>query len=193
MNPFDYNLQLLKALSFAAEKHRNQKRKDSEGTPYINHPISVAKTLAEAGETELKLLVAALLHDTIEDTETAPEEIEQEFGLEVLTIVLEVTDDKSLPKEERKRLQIVQASKKSLWARKLKLADKICNVNDIVQRPPYNWSLERKLNYLAWAEQVLDGLTGANPILEERLTESIRQGRMIFTSNPSSLANFSAN
>ena len=191
MSSFDHNLYLLKALSFAAEKHRNQKRKDSEGTPYINHPISVAKTLADAGESELKLLVAALLHDTIEDTETSPEEIASEFGVEVLSIVLEVTDDKSLPKEERKRLQIVQASKKSVWARKLKLADKICNVNDIVQRPPHNWTIDRKLNYLTWAEQVLYGLVGVNSLLEEQLSESIRKGRILFSSNPSSLANFS--
>ncbi len=115
---------LLKALAFAAEKHRFQKRKDTAGTPYINHPIDVALTLAETGEeTDEDLIVAAILHDTIEDTQTSPEEIVEQFGYAVLNLVLEVTDDKNLPKEERKKLQIMNASKKSESARKLKLAD----------------------------------------------------------------------
>jgi len=177
------NHHLLKALAFAADRHRFQKRKDSAGTPYINHPINVALTLVDIGlENDLTLLMAAILHDTIEDTQTAPEEIEHEFGKEVRDIVLEVTDDKNLPKEERKRLQIVQASKKSEAAKKLKLADKICNVTDIIYHPPGNWPVERKLNYLAWAEQVLDGLKGANPLLENHLHEMIRKGRDHFNS-----------
>src|SRR5690349_14039839 len=175
---------LLKAMSFAAEKHRRQTRKDAAGTPYINHPINVALTLIEIGkEYDTDLLVAAVLHDTIEDTETYPEEIQNEFGKSVLNIVLEVTDDKSLPKEERKRLQVTQASKKSTAARKLKLADKICNVNDIIHHPPGDWNTERKLKYLAWAEEVLQGLKGANPFLEQKLNDIIREGRTILASN----------
>lgn len=171
---------LLKAMSFAAEKHRTQTRKDAAGTPYINHPINVALTLMEVGrEYDPDLLVAAVLHDTIEDTETYPEEIQNEFGKSVLDIVLEVTDDKSLSKEERKRLQVTQASKKSNAARKLKLADKICNVNDIIHHPPGDWSTERRLKYLAWAEEVLQGLKGTNPQLEQRLNEVIQEGRMM--------------
>ncbi len=173
-------LQLLKALSFAAEKHRFQKRKDTAGTPYINHPINVALTLVNAGEQDNELLMAALLHDTIEDTETSPEEIQEEFGTTVLDLVLEVTDDKSLPKEERKRLQVTHAAKKSALAKKLKLADKICNVMDIVHHPPQNWTTERKLNYLTWAEQVLEGLRGTNAQLEARLMEMINVGRRTF-------------
>jgi guanosine-3',5'-bis(diphosphate) 3'-pyrophosphohydrolase len=172
------NLQLLKALSFAADKHRFQRRKDTEETPYINHPIRVALTLAETGgETNIDLLVAAVLHDTIEDTQTTASEIEKKFGAAVLSIVLEVTDDKNLTKEERKKLQVLHASHKSLLAKKLKLADKICNVYDILHHPPGSWSVERKLNYLTWAENVLAGLTGANPLLEEHLAELIRKGR----------------
>lgn len=179
MNLFEKH-QLLKAISFAAEKHRYQKRKDSEGTPYINHPINVALTLADGGEQDTTLLVAAVLHDTIEDTQTSAEEIQKEFGQDVLNIVLEVTDDKSLTKEERKRMQVLHAPKKSIAAKKLKLADKICNVNDIMHHPPQNWTRERKLNYLEWAEQVLHGLAGANPTLENRLKEMIQLGRNRF-------------
>jgi guanosine-3',5'-bis(diphosphate) 3'-pyrophosphohydrolase len=172
------NLQLLKALSFAADKHRFQRRKDTEETPYINHPIRVALTLAEiGGETNIDLLVAAILHDTIEDTETSPEEVEKQFGATVLSLVLEVTDDKNLPKEERKRLQVLHAPNKSPLAKKLKLADKICNVYDILHHPPGNWSNERKLNYLTWAENILNGLGGANPLLEEKLSQLINEGR----------------
>jgi guanosine-3',5'-bis(diphosphate) 3'-pyrophosphohydrolase len=174
-------LRLLKALSFAADKHRFQRRKDTEETPYINHPINVALTLIETGnEDNNDLLVAAILHDTIEDTQTTPEEIEQQFGAEVLGLVLEVTDDKNLPKEERKRLQVVHAPHKSSLAKKLKLADKSCNVYDIVNHPPGNWTIERKLNYLTWAEDILLGLTGTNPPLEEHLAGLIKQGRETF-------------
>jgi guanosine-3',5'-bis(diphosphate) 3'-pyrophosphohydrolase len=174
---------LLKALAFAADKHRFQKRKDVEGTPYINHPIHVALTLMEVGEeSNDDLLIAAILHDTIEDTQTTPGEIENIFGQSVLEIVLEVTDDKSLSKEERKRLQIVQASKKSELARKLKLADKICNVIDILHHPPANWSVDRKLQYLDWAEQVLNGLYGSNEKLEIKLRSLIDEGRRMYNS-----------
>lgn len=175
------NLQLLKALSFAADKHRFQRRKDTEETPYINHPIRVALTLAEiGGETNIELLTAAILHDTIEDTQTTPEEIESQFGSSVLALVLEVTDDKNLTKEERKKLQVMNAPHKSLLAKKLKLADKSCNVYDIIHHPPGNWSTERKLNYLTWAENVMEGLRGANTLLENHLKELIRDGRLRF-------------
>jgi guanosine-3',5'-bis(diphosphate) 3'-pyrophosphohydrolase len=167
------NLLLLRALAFAADKHRFQTRKGETKNPYINHPINVALTLAEVGnETNIQLLTAAVLHDTIEDTETTPEEIESQFGKEVLDLVLEVTDDKSLPKEERKKLQVLHASTKSALAKKLKLADKICNVYDIIHHPP-GWPLERKLQYLKWAEDVLTGLAGANEKLEIRLKKMI--------------------
>ncbi len=175
------SLQLLKALSFAADKHRFQRRKDSTETPYINHPIRVALTLAETGgETNLELLIAAVLHDTIEDTETTPAELEEQFGKTVLDLVLEVTDDKNLTKEERKNRQVQHAPHKSLFAKKLKLADKICNVHDILHHPPGNWSVERKLNYLTWSENVMLGLKDANPLLENELAQLIQQGRELF-------------
>lgn len=172
--------QLLKAVAFAADKHRFQTRKDSERTPYINHPINVALTLCEVGhESDIDLLVAAILHDTVEDTETTPEEIETLFGRVVRDIVMEVTDDKNLAKEERKRLQIVKAHLKSRPARKLKLADKICNVHDIIHHAPAGWTIERRLAYLQWCEQVLEGLRGVNFLLEKKLAQSIAEGRSL--------------
>lgn len=183
MNTLDSKI-LLKAIAFAADKHRFQKRKDTEGTPYINHPISVALTLMDlGGETNQDLLVAAILHDTIEDTQTSAEEISEYFGPTVLSIVLEVTDDKRLPKEERKKLQVLTASKKSESARKLKLADKICNVTDIIHHPPSSWTVERKLQYLDWVDQVLRGLAGTNSLLENKLKEQLQLARKLFATN----------
>lgn len=160
--------QLLKAISFAADKHRLHKRKDADGSPYINHPIQVALTLMETGkEEDIILLMAAVLHDTVEDTETKPEELEAVFGKQVRDLVMEVTDDKSLPKQTRKELQVTNASHKSVDAKKLKLADKICNMTDIISNPPHDWSIDRKLEYFTWAEKVANGLQGVNPALEK--------------------------
>jgi guanosine-3',5'-bis(diphosphate) 3'-pyrophosphohydrolase len=171
---------LLKAARFSAEKHRDQRRKDSHASPYINHPLQVAETLASIGGVEdVSLLMAALLHDTVEDTGTHPEEIETEFGAEVLFLVMEVTDDKSLPKPERKRLQVEDAPRKSHRAKLLKLADKICNVNDILNAPPADWSLQRRREYLLWTEQVIEGLRGENPSLERRYDELLAKGKQM--------------
>ncbi len=128
---------LLRALSFASVKHRNQRRKDAESSPYINHPIAVASVLStECGVADEQLLVAAILHDTVEDTETTFEEIKEHFGVSVMHLVRELTDDKTLPKEERKRLQIEHARSASPAAKQLKIADKICNIRDISANPP---------------------------------------------------------
>src|SRR5215204_3255095 len=119
-------LLLLKALKFSAEKHRNQRRKDREASPYINHPIDVVELLMRVGGvTDNDVLVAAILHDTVEDTATLPEEVEEHFGGRVRSLVLEVTDDKRLAKEERKRRQVSEAPHKSMGAKQIKLADKI--------------------------------------------------------------------
>lgn len=169
---------ILKALRFAAEKHNDQRRRDSKSSPYINHPIQVAETLWRVGDVrDTALLVAAILHDTIEDTDVTPDEIRREFGEEVLELVLEVTDDKSLPKEVRKQLQIVNAPKKSPRAKMLKLADKICNVYDMTHFPPSNWSLLRKQEYLLWSEKVIQGVRGSNKNLEARYDEVLEEGK----------------
>jgi guanosine-3',5'-bis(diphosphate) 3'-pyrophosphohydrolase len=160
--------ELLRALRFAADKHRDQRRKGAEASPYINHPIEVAELLATVGGVDhLVTLQAAILHDTVEDTETTREDIEREFGPEVAEIVMEVTDDKSLPKEERKRLQVEHAPHLSRYAQQIKLADKISNVRSIIHTPPPDWSQERREQYLRWAGEVVDGLRGCNPALEE--------------------------
>ena len=153
---------LLRALSFAAHKHRDQRRKDAEASPYINHPIALAEVLAgEGGVGDIDVLAAALLHDTIEDTATTFEELVEHFGGRIAGMVAEVTDDKNLPKAERKRLQIVHASGISPGAKLVKLADKICNLRDVAERPPATWDLQRRREYFEWAKQVIDGLRGA--------------------------------
>jgi len=158
---------LLKALSFAAHKHRDQRRKDAEASPYINHPIALAQVLAaEGGVIDIEVLAAALLHDTIEDTDTTGEELEREFGGRIAAIVAEVTDDTALPKADRKRLQIEHAGQLSEAARLVKLADKICNLRDVADRPPAKWDLQRRQEYFEWAKRVIDGLRGANKKLE---------------------------
>jgi guanosine-3',5'-bis(diphosphate) 3'-pyrophosphohydrolase len=158
---------LLKALAFAARKHRDQRRKDAEASPYINHPIALADVLVnEAGITDVKVLCAALLHDTIEDTKTTAEELEREFGPEIADIVIELTDNKMLKKRTRKRMQIAHAARASQQAKLVKLADKICNLRDITARPPASWDLARRREYFDWAKSVVDRLRGANPRLE---------------------------
>ena len=171
---------ILKALRFSAEKHNDQRRRDAKASPYINHPIQVAETLWSVGAVrDGALLAAAILHDTIEDTDATPAEIEREFGEEVLSLVLEVTDDKSLPKEVRKQLQIENASSKSSKAKMLKLADKICNVHDLIYSPPSNWSLKRKQEYLLWSERVVQGVRGSSRELEARYDEVLNEGKRL--------------
>jgi guanosine-3',5'-bis(diphosphate) 3'-pyrophosphohydrolase len=158
---------LLKALAFAAHKHRDQRRKDAEASPYINHPIALAEVLAgEGGVTDIEVLAAALLHDTIEDTATTAGELRENFGERIAAMVAEVTDDTELPKAERKRLQIEHAAGISHGAKLVKLADKICNLRDVAERPPAKWDLERRREYFDWARQVIDGLRGAHATLE---------------------------
>lgn len=177
---FDDIAVILAALKFSAQKHRDQRRKDAVQTPYINHPIEVADLLWRVGNVhDLRALVAALLHDIIEDTETSPGEIERSFGGEVLSLVLEVSDDKRLPKAIRKSLQIRHAPNLSLHAKAIKLADKICNTLDITHSPPHDWPVERRLEYLDWTEKVVAGLRGGNAALESFYDRVLAEGRAI--------------
>jgi len=158
---------LLRAVTFAADKHRHQRRKDADASPYINHPIALANVLAnEGGVDDVVVLCAAILHDTIEDTETTAADIEILFGAKVSSIVLEVTDDKSLPKEVRKQLQIDHAPHLSPEAKLVKLADKISNLRDILASPPADWTIQRKQEYFDWAAAVVSGVRGIHPQLE---------------------------
>lgn len=159
--------EFIKAVAFAAEKHRHQRRKDAQASPYINHPIELANVLSrEGGINQISVLCAAVLHDTIEDTETTPDELESVFGPEIAAIVMEVTDDKSLIKAERKQRQIDHAPHISDEAKLVKLADKISNLRDILAYPPAGWSATRKREYFDWAKNVIDGLRGIHPPLE---------------------------
>jgi GTP diphosphokinase / guanosine-3',5'-bis(diphosphate) 3'-diphosphatase len=170
---------LIAAVAFAAHKHRNQRRKDAEASPYINHPISLANVLAnEGGIEDERTLVAAILHDTIEDTETTEQELSKEFGADVAGIVIEVTDDKSLPKAERKRLQVEHASTISRRAKLVKLADKICNLRNVAGNPPADWPLQRRQEYFDWAKAVVDQLRGVHPGLEALFDDVYRAGKV---------------
>lgn len=168
---------LIQALAFAAHKHRDQRRKNADASPYINHPISLANILCnEANVTDINVICGALLHDTIEDTETTKEELVNEFGQDICDVVLDVTDDKSIEdKQERKRLQIEHASHISTPAKLVKLADKISNLRDVANDPPKDWSVERKREYFDWAKQVIDQLKGVHPGLEAIFDEAYSQ------------------
>ncbi|MGD0360478.1 MAG: HD domain-containing protein [Bryobacteraceae bacterium] len=148
--------QILAAARFAAERHATQRRKGRTAEPYVNHLLEVAELLARtADQLDTNLIVAALLHDAIEDVGVSREEIAARFGEDVAALVAEVTDDKSLPKETRKALQVENAPRKSPRAQALGAADKIANVRSIVASPPANWSFERRVEYVRWARQVV--------------------------------------
>ena len=158
---------ILDALQFAAHKHRDQRRKDLEASPYINHPIALANVLWGEGRVhDPAVIQAALLHDTIEDTETTPDELRKRFGRKVAKIVGEVTDDKTLTKAQRKRLQVEHAPHISREAKLVKLADKIANLRDMAASPPRTWPKSRVREYFDWAKRVVDALRGAHPRLE---------------------------
>ena len=172
---------LLQAASFAAKKHRYQKRKGDDAEPYVNHPLEVANLLANVGKIDdYDILIAAVLHDTVEDTETTPEELTELFGARVCGYVLEVTDDKSLEKAERKQKQIEHAPHLSAGAKQIKLGDKISNITDVTNNPPAGWSRERKIEYIDWGTRVVAGLRGVNEDLESYFDETVRRARAKF-------------
>jgi guanosine-3',5'-bis(diphosphate) 3'-pyrophosphohydrolase len=166
---------VIRAARFAADRHRNQRRKDAEASPYINHPIALADVLANEGDiTDPSVLCAALLHDTIEDTKTTADELRAAFGDEITSIVLDVTDDKSIKdKARRKELQVEHAPHISPKAKLVKLADKICNLRDIANTPPADWSPKRKAEYFDWAARVIAGVRGTHPKLEAVFDEAL--------------------
>lgn len=158
---------ILAAAHFAAEHHKGQKRKGEAGEPYINHLIEVAELIATSSDVlDVNLIMAGFLHDTIEDTNVTLQELEQRFGKDVASLVMEVTDDKSLPKEQRKALQVQHAHKKTPRAQTLKLADKISNLRALLSTPPTNWPAQRKREYFDWAREVVSGLTQPNAKLK---------------------------
>lgn len=175
---------LLRTIGFAAAKHRNTRRKDRDASPYINHPIAVAELLADYGIVDVALLQAAVLHDTIEDTEATAAELEREFGVAVRRLVEEVTDDKWLPKAVRKQLQIDGAPGLSAGAKLIRISDKICNVRDVAHSPPSGWDVTRRIEYLDWTESVVAGCRGVHPALEACYDEALADSRAKLAAQP---------
>lgn len=173
---------LIAALHYAAHQHRDQRRKDEEETPYINHPIALLHILnVEAGVADPDVLIAAVLHDVIEDcsgphqmyVEERRREIREQFGESVLVLVEAVSDDKSLSKEQRKQHQVDHAAHLPPGAKLIKLADKTANLRDIASIPPANWSPERIDAYFDWAGRVVAALRGTHAGLEELFDEAL--------------------
>lgn len=172
---------LTDAILFAARSHNGQFRKDGS-TPYINHPLEVMHLLAHtAAVTDTEILMAAVLHDVVEDTDVTAEEIKERFGLRVSKIVMELTDDKTQTKEERKRQQLITADLISPSARLIRISDKICNVYDILYAPPGNWPVSRRIDYLNWADAVVDKIRGTNEAMEKRFDLLLAEGRDFLT------------
>ncbi|MFN4140287.1 HD domain-containing protein [Aestuariivirga sp.] len=164
------------AYAFAAERHTSQRRKGVREEPYVNHLLEVAALVAAATDgSDLNLIAAAVLHDTIEDTDTTRTELEGTFNRDIAELVAEVTDDKSLPKQRRKDLQVLNTPKKSSRAKMIKIADKISNIRSLVNSPPGNWPPERKKDYLDWARRVVEGARGINAWLDDVFDEAARE------------------
>jgi GTP diphosphokinase / guanosine-3',5'-bis(diphosphate) 3'-diphosphatase len=158
---------IIQAAHFAADKHRDQRRKGVRNTPYINHPLEVAERLNRVGGIEdANVLAAAILHDTIEDTETTRAELAGIFGNDIAALVAELTDQPGLSWQQRKRLEIDHAPHLSDRAKMIKLCDKTCNVADTVTNPPGEWTLSRRRDYLVFARLVAEGCRGVNAALD---------------------------
>jgi len=169
---------LVEAASFAAQRHTGHQRKGNDKQPYINHPLEVANLIANVGQVDdVDVLIAAILHDTVEDVGVTKDDIVKQFGERVAGIVMEVTDDKTLPKEERKRLQVEHAPHLSPEAKLVKLGDKISNISDVTNNPPDGWDVQRRKQYIDWGEAVGKGLRGVNGALEKKFDETIASAR----------------
>jgi (p)ppGpp synthase/HD superfamily hydrolase len=169
-----------RAADFAARRHAGMRRKGVAKEPYVNHLAEVAELLAASTDgSDAALVAAGWLHDTIEDTATSREDLAQEFGEDVAALVVHVSDDKTLPKAERKRLQIVHAPQIPGRARMIKIADKISNLRSLISSPPDEWERERMIAYLDWADQVVGGCRGVNEYLERVYDETASSGRAV--------------
>ena len=171
-------LLLAKAFNFAAIAHTQHRRKGEAAEPYINHLAEVAELVATAtGGNDTHLVVAALLHDTVEDTEVSQSDLQREFNEDIASLVMEVTDDKSLPMQKRKELQVKKASSKTDRAKILKLADKTSNIRALVKSPPAHWNAARRIEYLEWGVRVVEGLRGVNAHLEMQFDRAVSNTR----------------
>jgi (p)ppGpp synthase/HD superfamily hydrolase len=175
---------ITEAFDFAAQAHTGQSRKGQAAEPYVNHVADVAARLARSPSASEAMIIAALLHDTVEDTDRTIDEIEVRFGSEVARYVAEVTDDMSLDKVERRRRQVQEAQRKSDGAKRIKLADKASNLTALAGSPPHLWSVERKREYLAWAREVADGLRGVDPLLDREFDEAAARAEKALSQSP---------
>lgn len=174
-------VRLARAADYAARQHTAQRRKGEAGEPYVNHLTEVAALLAEATDgADVVLLMGGLLHDTLEDTDATYEDLMERFGADVAALVAEVTDDKSLPKDERKRLQVETAGSKTRRAKLLKIADKTSNLRSLVRSPPSGWTEQRLRDYVVWAEAVVRSCRGLNASLEAGFDTAYRDARLRF-------------
>jgi guanosine-3',5'-bis(diphosphate) 3'-pyrophosphohydrolase len=167
---------IFKALEFASWQHRFQRRKGFVKIPYINHPIKVASLLTKMNDNPLEeMILAAILHDVVEDTGATIEEIKEMFGEKTAIIVSEVTDDMTLPSGIRKKRQVLKAPMLSPEAKQIKIADKICNIHDLLKYP-ISWTKEKKKKYIKWSQEVVNGCRGVNEKLEREFDEICREG-----------------
>jgi guanosine-3',5'-bis(diphosphate) 3'-pyrophosphohydrolase len=168
-----------KACEFASQKHLFQRRKGVKDIPYINHPLEVANLLSHSNEEDdLELLIAAVLHDVVEDTDTTPEELTQLFGAKIANLVLEVTDDMKLTKKERRSNQVIHAPSLSGRAKQIKIADKTCNVLDIISTR-LEWTITMKIDYIQWAMQVVNACRGVNTSLEAEFDKAVQLAKQV--------------
>jgi (p)ppGpp synthase/HD superfamily hydrolase len=166
------------AADFAARRHIGQQRKGRGSEPYVNHLAEVANLLSIAADgTDAELVAAGWLHDTIEDTATTREELAQKFGDHVAALVVEVTDDMTLPKQERRQRQIVDASRKSPGAKLIKIADKISNIRARILPQPKQEERDDLIDYVSWAERVVAGCRGVNAVLDRMFDETVTLAR----------------
>lgn len=166
---------VLRAADAAARWHVHQRRKGAAEEPYVNHLLEVAMLVAEATNgQDPDLVIAALLHDAIEDQEVPRSVIAEMFGEQVTALIEEVTDDKTVEKQERKRRQVETAARKSQRAKILKLADKTSNLNAVAASPPPDWTVKRRLEYVRWAREVAAGLKGVSSWLEEEFEQAAK-------------------
>jgi guanosine-3',5'-bis(diphosphate) 3'-pyrophosphohydrolase len=166
------------AADFAARRHSGQQRKGRGNEPYVNHLAEVANLLSIATDgTDAELVAAGWLHDTIEDTATTREELAQEFGERVTALVVEVTDDMTLPKQERRQKQIVDAPRKSPGTKLIKIADKISNIRARILPQPSQEERDDLIDYVGWAEKVVAGCRGVNAVLDRMFDETVTLAR----------------
>lgn len=165
---------VLRATEYAATKHAGQRRKNKAAEPYVNHVIEVANLLTQVGVTDPNVLCAALLHDVVEDCGVTLHEVVRHFGYEVMDLVCACSDDKTLPKVERKKLQIEHAKMAREGARLIKMADKLSNLSQLAEDPPVDWSPAVVRGYALWSMAVVNAMPYTNALLAECIKDKVK-------------------